>query len=462
MTEDVEKERQKEPEVVNKQGLEVIGVNPIPDSARTAGAGKIFNFWAMASASATTPLAGLLLYGVGVTNFVAIVLLSLLIGLVPAALFSEMGRQFPVPALVVSRKTYGYGTSNALSFFYTVVNLGWFGINDATGGLILASLTGTNPVIWYVVMGIIQVVLVLYGFKWLEYFYRYTAPLLVISYAILTYFLFTSYHIDWSKLLTPTSNVNWGLDLTLILSFSILSWTYKISTSTRFATPWEKTKGVSRFLYAVAPGIGIMVPVLLMGIVGYASQAYAGNWNVAAVHFPLTSGVLLLVAFVASLGASLAIIHTNAMNLYPATADLLTAIQPFFRDKTKEQWAQPISTGILGALAVALAIAGILQHVENFLLLVADLIFPYTFVVIVDWYVRLWGKVPAQAFYRVPKGFWGNFNVKAVIATAVGIALSALTIPVGPLFNYFPQPVFASLVAALLYYALLRLPMGDT
>lgn len=457
MTEGMEKSKgEREEQVVNKQGLEVIGVNPIPERARNVGAGKIFNFWAMASASATTPLAGLLLYGVGITNFVVVVLLSLLIGLIPAALFSEMGRQFPVPALVVSRKTYGYATSNALSFFYTVVNLGWFGINDATGGLILASLTNTNPVIWYIVMGIIQVVLVLYGFKWLEYFYRYTAPLLVVSYAILTYFLFTSYHVDWGKLLAPTAGVNWGLDLTLILSFSILSWTYKISTSTRFATPFERTKGGSRILYAIAPGVGIMVPVLLMGIVGYASQAYAGNWNVAAVHFPLASSALLLVAFVASLGASLAIIHTNAMNLYPATADLLTALQPFFKNKNREQWAQPISTTVLGALAVGLAIAGILQHVENFLLLVADLIFPYTFVVIVDWYVRLWRKVPSQEFYTIPKGLWSNFNVKAVFSTAVGIALSALSIgPLSGLFTYFPQPVFASLIAALLYWILI-------
>jgi len=33
--------------------------------------------------------------------------------------------------------------------------------------------------------------------------------------------------VDWGKLLAPTAGVNWGLDLTLILSFSILSWTYK-------------------------------------------------------------------------------------------------------------------------------------------------------------------------------------------------------------------------------------------
>ncbi|MEM0363474.1 MAG: cytosine permease [Sulfolobaceae archaeon] len=438
----------------NEYGFEIIGVDPIPDSARNTSALKIFNFWAMASASATTPLAGFLLYGIGINNFVIVVLLSLLIGIIPAALFSEMGRQFPVPALVISRKTYGFWTSNALSFLYTIVNMGWFGLNDATGGLILASLTNTNPIIWYIVMGIIQVVLVLYGFDWLEWFYRYTAPLLVICYGILTYLLITTYHVDWASLMTGNSPLNLGYALTLILSFSILSWTYKISTSTRFAKPYETTKGFMRVIYAIAPAIGIMVPVLLMGIIGYASQAYTNNWNIAAVHFPVHSELLLVVAFVASLGASLAIIHTNAMNLYPATVDLLTALQPFLRKQRK--WAQPISTIILGIISVALAIAGILQHVENFLLLVADLIFPYTFIVIIDWYVRLWRKVPIDDFYKIPKTFQDNFNIRAIIATVIGIILSAISINF-ILFDYFPQPVFASLIAMLIYYLSLRM-----
>lgn len=140
------------------------------------------------------------------------------------------------------------------------------------------------------------------------------------------------------------------------------------------------------------------------------------------------------------------------MNLYPATADLLTALQPFIKIR---KWAQPIATVILGAISVALAIAGILQHVVNFLLLVADLIFPYTFVVIVDWYARLWNRVPSEEFYERPKTLSGNFNVKAVIATAIGIALSAINANF-TLFDYFPQPVFASLVAALVYYALIK------
>ncbi|EQD37194.1 purine-cytosine permease related protein, partial [mine drainage metagenome] len=104
---------------VSKNGIEVIGVNPIPKNSRTIGSRRVFIFWAMASASALTPLLGLLLIKLGITDMLLAMFFGFLIGLIPAGLFAEMGRQIPVPALVVSRKTYGYGTSSALSLLYT-------------------------------------------------------------------------------------------------------------------------------------------------------------------------------------------------------------------------------------------------------------------------------------------------------------------------------------------------------
>lgn len=189
---------------VTDKHLEVIGVNPIPKESRTHRPGKIFNFWAMASASATTPLVGLLLAGTGLWNMLAVISIALIIGIVPAGLFSNMGRQMPISALVVSRKTYGYFTSNGLSLLYTFVNLGWFGVNDATGGEILALLTHSSPIIWFIVIGILQIILVMFGLKWLEYFYRYTSVLLIVVYAILTYYLITLFKVNFAVLTTQT------------------------------------------------------------------------------------------------------------------------------------------------------------------------------------------------------------------------------------------------------------------
>ncbi len=89
-----------------------------------------------------------------------------------------------------------------------------------------------------------------------------------------------------------------------MLAFGMLSWAYKTTTTSRFGKPYD---GFS-WSYGLATPLGIFLPILLMGILGYAGQHYAGNWNIAALSY----GVAPAWVIAASLGASLAIIHTNA------------------------------------------------------------------------------------------------------------------------------------------------------
>ncbi|HBQ95993.1 MAG TPA: thiamine permease, partial [Sulfobacillus sp.] len=83
--------------------VETVGVQPVPDDQRTMSPGKMTIVWLMASASATTPLIGALLFHFGVTDMILAIILSWLIGLIPSGLFSEMGREVPLTALIVAR-----------------------------------------------------------------------------------------------------------------------------------------------------------------------------------------------------------------------------------------------------------------------------------------------------------------------------------------------------------------------
>ncbi|MQL54425.1 purine-cytosine permease family protein [Acidianus ambivalens] len=417
--------------------IETIGVLPVPDSMRKISSLDVFIFWAMASASAATPLAGYLLYGVGIPNFLIIVSLATIIGLIPAGLFSEIGRQKPIVALIQARGTFGYFPANALSLLYTFVNMGWFGLNLAVGAEILSSVSGISFAIWSVILGIIQIVLVIFGAKWLNYFYKFTSPLLIISYGVLAFFLFYCYHPALSTMMIPSIPINWGLDINLILTFSILSWAYKITTITRFAKPYDRPS-ISYFL---SPTLGIMLPVFLMGLLGYISQAATGNWNLAAVYKP-GDPIWVLVAAV---GASIAIIHTNSMNLYPAVADLLVSMETFMKRMKTYRLSQPLSAIVLGSVSIILAILGILNYVENFLLLVGDLILPFTFILIIDWYTGLRNSDILSFYYN------NGLKVKALIALTIGFLLNYYNI-YGIIGYYFPYQVIGSLIAAGIYY----------
>ena len=109
---------------VIENGFEIVGVNPIPKSERTMSSRKIFVFWAMASGAALVPIAGEELFNMGLIYAVLAILLALGIGLIPAGLISEMGRQIPVPSLVVARKTYGYVSSGGYSLIFTIPSQG--------------------------------------------------------------------------------------------------------------------------------------------------------------------------------------------------------------------------------------------------------------------------------------------------------------------------------------------------
>jgi purine-cytosine permease-like protein len=69
---------------------------------------------------------------------VSAIVLAWFLAFIPAGQFSEMGREVPLTALIVARRAYGYAGAAAFSLLFTVVNAGFFGLNTAVGGQLLA------------------------------------------------------------------------------------------------------------------------------------------------------------------------------------------------------------------------------------------------------------------------------------------------------------------------------------
>lgn len=436
----------------NRHGIlgevETVGIQPVPNSERTMTSSKMTVVWLMASASATTPLIGALLFHFGVVDMVLAIVLSWLIGLIPAGIFSEMGREVPVTGLIVARKSYGTVGAFLFSVLFTFVNMGWFGLNTAVAGETLNAITHSSGSLWFWLIGALQVILVLFGMKWLEYFYRYTSVILLVCYGVLTFYLLSHFHVRMPRASTPMA---WGAAITTIVTFSILAWTYKVSTVSRFAVPSLETPKRTGFF--LAPSVGIMIPVLVMGLIGMYSQGATGNWNLALLgaHAPVW-GVI------AAIGVALAIIHTNAMNLYPSTVDLLVALNTL---RKPTRWEQPLATVILGVLGTVLAILGILNHVQGFLDVIGDVIIPFTFIMLVDWVWVQRRRTPTEAFYEPPKTSKGWWSWSAIITFAIGVVISVWGgdwLP-GLFTTVLPLPVVGGVVAAILF-ALWEVPQS--
>ncbi|MQY18532.1 purine-cytosine permease family protein [Nocardia macrotermitis] len=424
--------------------VETVGVAPVPDDQRTATAGKLFITWAMTAASAMTPLIGAILYPYGLWYTIAAMAVSWLVFLVPCGLFSEMGRELPLTALVVARRTYGRSATFLLSTLFSFVNMAFFGLNAAGGAHILAALTHTAAAPWYWIIGGSNVLLVLFGFKWLEYFYRYTAVLFLVCYGALTVYLAThhSLHVP-----AQTTQMQWGTAISVIGGFCILSWTYKTSTVSRFCLPADRTP--KRRWYFLAPSLGIMLPNLAMGVMGAYSKEATGDWNiaVAGAHIPGWGAV-------AALGVALAIMHINAMNLYPATVDILVSLNTI---RTPRNWEQPIATITLGILGVLLAQAGILSHAETFVTDAGELLGPFTFVLIVDWLWGLRDKHDIDSYFRPARTTAERWHLPALCCFLAGFVISFYGTHFLPaaFYHAVPLSLAGSLVAALSYAAVL-------
>jgi purine-cytosine permease-like protein len=217
--------------------------------------------------------------------------------------------------------------------------------------------------------------------------------------------------------------------------------------------PAERTGGMTALYFLAAP-VGIMLSVLVMGVLGAYSQQATGNWNIALLGAHISGW-----GFVAAIGAALAVIHTNAMNLYPSTVDLLVALNTMSRPR---RWEQPLATLGLGVAGTALAIAGILSHVQTLLNDAGDVIIPFTFVMLVDWFAVQHAATPAEEFFEAPRDFRGRWMVGALGAVGVGFVLSYWGqhfLP-GWCYTTLPLPVVGGVIAAALYALLARLAIS--
>lgn len=441
-----------EPVELETHHFETLGIAPVPDSARTMRPGSLFVIWGLASASATTPVIGLVLHGIGLWNFVWVNLFSLLVGLVPAMLLSHMGRQVPVISMVMARRTYGIAGATLLAVLYTIVGAGWFGLNTDVGGQILQTLFPGYGVMWYVLLGIIQIALVFFGMEVLEKFYKYTALVFVLCYAVLSYYLFTRYRFVMPLEKGP---VAWGKNVDLILSFSLLAWAYIFPTVTRFCPPpAPEEKFVDRAWYMLAPSVGVMSAVLLMGVLGLIALQMTGEWNVAMLGKSLP-----LWGEISAIGVILAIAHTNAMNLYPAVTTFLAVIN--VADKKPHRMLQPTTVVVLGVFSTLLAILGILAFIKGFLSLLGSLLFPFTFILIIDWFHGRYYEDSVSLFYKRatrPAELISWPAPWAITMLIVGVALgqSEHLLP-GGLARFVPWQVCSALAVAILYYIGLRI-----
>jgi purine-cytosine permease-like protein len=126
---------------------------------------------------------------------------------------------------------------------------------------------------------------------------------------------------------------------------------------------------------------------------------------------------------------------------------------------------QPALVIVLGIFSTILAIFGILDFIQGFLSLLGSLLFPFTFILVVDWFHGRYHAEPVSQFYRRAARFaqWFSWPAPwAITMLIVGVLLgeSGHLLP-ALAARFVPWQVCSALMVTIVYYLGLRLPEAE-
>lgn len=318
------------------------------------------------------------------------------------------------------------GAKILISFCLGVACLGWFGFQANICGSAfsqtMAGLGVTVPV-WLssLIWGIIMLTTAVYGFNALKYLNYIAVPALIIVCIYGTYTSLAKQGIGIISSYQPAEPMSFlgGLALT-VGSFAlggVIAGDYS-----RYA---KSRKDVIRSsIFGVVPA-GIAM-ICMGGIMSLAS----GTYDISQVLSDLGVPVLGLVILI------LATWTTNTVNAYSGG---LAITRLFNLPDSKRSMA----TAVAGLLGTLLAIAGIMNHLVSFLIILTAALPPVAGVMIADYWIVKRGK-PER--FRMVKGI----NVAGVMCWLIG-SLVAILLKMGI------QPINGILVSMILYTFICRL-----
>ncbi|MBU2767954.1 hypothetical protein HAP94_17675 [Acidithiobacillus ferrivorans] len=435
----------------NRANIETIGVEPIPDKMRNMSAYTLLVMWLVTPASASAPLIGFLLYNAGFYDFLLLILLSTLLGIIPGVIMTEMGRTIPLISVVASRLTFGTGGSILFSVVFSILSLSWFAVSFDVGIDILRRLLDFREMYLFIFMGISEFILVLFGVRLMEKLYYFSASFFIIMYGYLTYHLITRFGFS---LPLGGKSFNWGNDIDLLLTAGILGWAFEFSTISRFCKRLQSNEGsIRKILYMLAPSVGVMTAIFFFGTVGMISYHITGHWNIAIIG---TSHSLF--STIAAFGVVLSIISHNAMNLYPSITKVVYMVNEII---APHPLIQPSVALALTGLGTVLAMNNILSHYETYLQVAGAMLFPFTFIFIVDWYTNERYKMALSDFSITPGTCRDIFLRPAPLALLCflfGVVLSYYKLTTSYwMLRYVPWEYCSSVLSGVIYYIALKL-----
>ncbi|QGA20490.1 hypothetical protein EYB26_008194 [Talaromyces marneffei] len=434
----------------NKVGAEEFGIERISEEIRTNQHPRdYFTIFFAANCNTATLATGFLgpvTFGLGWwDSFLAIVFFNVLGGLYPAVM-ATLGPKLGLRTMIIPRYSFGWWPAKILAILNVINQVGWGVVNCISGAAVLSDV-GSHGIPMFasiIIVGIIAIVLGLFGYKVLHFYSRYSWMIMLVCFAITAGFGARHF-----------MNVPMGsgsLEASNILSFS--------TSIIGFQAAWapiaadygvymrEDTKATVTFSWAYA---GLLSGQILLELLGAAIGTLYMNPNprfqtaydehglgglFGSVYEGINPGVRGFGYFIEVLiGLSTAAVITTNIYSLGLSVQMITkklVIVP------RPVWS---FVGSIAFLAIALALRDHFEDVlENFLLVCAYWLVPFCMVLILEHFI--WRR-----HYEYDLNAWNDhtrlpYGIAAGVAWVCGTAIAVVSMSqswwIGPIAAAIP------------------------
>jgi NCS1 nucleoside transporter family len=402
-------------------GGRIVAVEPggnerVPDADRHGRPSQMFWTWTSPNLEFATIFVGVLsvqAFGLTFGQAVAAILLGNVLASLAHGVLSARGPSAGVPQMVLGRLAFGYrGNVLPSGLMMVTSGFGWFAVNSVSASFALSSLTGASPVVWLVVVVLVQVAIAFFGHNLVQAFERIAFPVLAVIFLIGAVVVLV--HSDASFVPADGGGGVGGFLLTVGAVFGYTAgWTPYAADYSRYLpadSPRRRT--------GLAAGLGLFGSCTVLMIVGAASVSAAAAAGIISDN-PTTAYVGVLPGLLANLtllAIAVGAVAANVLNVYSGAMAFLSMGFRIPLDRARAVVAAAF--GVVGFVIALAALGDAATGYENFLLVIVYWIGPWLGVVLTDQYLRR-GALPVDSLYDP-----GYRNPVGLVALVVGIVVS--------------------------------------
>lgn len=417
------------------RGIELHGIERVSPKARSHV--RIFdNFTMWLSANlviSTVALGGLAIpvFGLGFWDSLLIILLFNALGVLPVAFFATLGPKLGLRQMTISRFSFGWIGAIIMALFNIGACLGWSAVNVIVGGQLVAALSGGRIPSWagIILIAIITTIVSIYGYKFVHRYERYAWIPMAIIFVILAVIALPHFHA------VVTQNAG-AAEFAAFLSYG--------GAIYGFATGWSsyaadynvnqpENTSASRIFWLTF--LGVFIPCVLLETLGVVLTTWIpnkfGGDLLSAVLQPLGPfGTFLLFLL------ALSVIANNIPNDYSLGLSMQVLGKTFQR-VNRAIWT--LLGAIVYIVAALIGSANFSSTLENFLLVIAYWLGPWSIILILEHFVYRHGEYDVDDWNnrrRLPIG-WAAMVSMAIglVGVLLGVFQTAYTGPIAHLLK---------------------------